>query len=244
MDKDSAKRLVKNTLQSSFNKEQFVHLIKNTLNEFEEKTFTYRGNTIPKAFQESIKTLERLGQYKDSGDNILDILIVQLKRESALERARSKQRNFISWYLKSRGDVLKDGALVAFVSPNQEDWRFSFIQMEYKFDEEKKKIKEEWTPARRYSFLVGENENSHTAQSCLLPLLQDDKTKPTIKDLGNAFSVETVTKEFYEKYHLLFKKLTKELESLLEKDQKIEKDFKHKKINPSDFSKKLICCPS
>ena len=240
MDKDSAKRLVKKTLQSSFNKEQFIHLIKNTLNEFEERAFTYKGNTIPKAFQESIKTLERVGQYKDSEDNILDILIVQLKKESALERARSKQRNFISWYLKSRGDILKDGALVAFVSPNQEDWRFSFVQMEYKFDEKKKKIKEEWTPARRYSFLVGENENSHTAQSCLLPLLQDDKTKPTIKDLGNAFSVEAVTKEFYEKYRLLFEKLTKELETLLETDKKIGKDFKHKKIKASDFSKKLL----
>lgn len=77
MDKDSAKRLVKETLQSSFNKEQFIHLIKNTLNEFEKKTFTYKGNTIPKAFQYPIKTLERVGQYKDLEDNILDIFIVQ-----------------------------------------------------------------------------------------------------------------------------------------------------------------------
>ena len=240
MDKNSAKRLVKETLQSSFNKKQVIHLIKNTLNEFEKKTFTYKGNTIPKAFQDSIKTLERVGQYKDSEGNILDILIVQLKKESALERARSKQRNFISWYLKSRGDVLKDGALVAFVSPNQEDWRFSFVQMEYKFDEKKKKIKEEWTPARRYSFLVGENENSHTAQSCLVPLLENDKTNPTFKDLESAFSVEKVTKEFYEKYHQLFINLTKELEIILEKDQKIKKDFENKKVNPADFSKKLL----
>ena len=244
MDKDSAKRLVKKTLQSSFNKEQFVNLIKNLLNEFNEKkrfTSPLKGQYISKAFQDSIKTLDRIGQYKDSEGNILDILIVHLKKDSALDRARSKQRNYIAKYLKDdREGQLKDGALVAFVSPNKEDWRFSFVQMEYKFDDKKKKIKEEWTPARRYSFLVGENENSHTAQSCLLPLLQDDKTKPTIKDLGNAFSVETVTKEFYEKYRLLFMKLTKELETLLEKDQKIREDFKHKKVNPSDFSKKLL----
>ena len=237
MDKDSAKRLVKKTLQSSFDKEQFIHLIKNTLNEFEEKTFIYKGNTIPKAFQDSIKTLERAGQYKDSEGNILDVLIVQLKKESILERARSKQRNFISWYLKSRGDILKDGALVAFVAPNKEDWRFSFVRMEYKYDKKKKKIKEEWTPARRYSFLVGENENSHTAQSCLLPLLQNDKTNPTLTNLETAFSVEKVTKEFYEKYRQLFIKLTNELDTILKKDQKIKEDFKNKKVSSADFSK-------
>ena len=243
MDKDSAKRLVKKTLECSFNKEQFKILIKNVLNEFnEEKKFQPRGGQyISTAFKDSIKTLERVGQYKDSEDNTLDILIVQLKKDSTLERARSEQRNYIAKYLKKdRNHQLKDGALVAFVSPNQKDWRFSFVRMEYKFDEKKQKIKEEWTPARRYSFLVGENENSHTAQSCLVPLLQNDQTNPTLKDLENAFSVEKITKEFYEKYRQLFMNLTKELELILKKDQKIKKEFENKKINPSDFSKKLL----
>ena len=202
MDKKSAQNLIKNTLENSFNKEQFVYLIKNILNEFEDKTFIYKGNTIPKAFQDSIKTLKRIGKYENA-DKKIDILIVQLKKESSLERARSKQRNFISWYLKSRGNSLKDGALVAFVSPNQEDWRFSFVKMEYKFNA-KGKVKEDWTPARRYSFLVGQHEKSHTAQSHLLPLLQSDDKNPTLEDLENAFSVEKVTKEFYEKYRELF----------------------------------------
>lgn len=239
MDKISAKQLVKETLADSFNKERFVHLVKNILNEFEEKTFIYRGNTIPKAFQDSIKILERIGKYKND-DKKIDILIVQLKKVSSLERARSKQRNFISWYLKSRGNTLKDGALVAFVSPNKEDWRFSFVKMEYRFDEEKKKIKEDWTPARRYSFLVGKNENSHTAQSCLFPLLQTDDKNPTLEDLESAFSIEKVTKEFYEKYRELFYYLTDALEKVVKKDKKIRTDFVKKKVNCSDFSKKLL----
>ena len=239
MDKNSAKKLVKDTLESSFNKEQFVRLIKNILNEFEEKTFTYRGNTIPKAFQDSVKVLDRIGKYK-TDDEKIDILIVHLKKDSTLERARSKQRNFISWYLKSRGNTLKDGALVAFVAPNKEDWRFSFVRMEYKFDKKKRKIKEEWTPARRYSFLVGQNETSHTAQSYLLPLLQNDEKKPTLDELEKAFSVEKVTKEFYEKYRSLFTELESALNDILQKDQNIKKDFENKKVKIEDFSKKLL----
>ncbi|GAH17514.1 unnamed protein product [marine sediment metagenome] len=77
------------------------------------------------------------------------------------------QRNFIAWYL--RGDYdgeMKDASLAAFVSPDEEDWRFSLIKMDYSLGEDKKgrvKISEEFTPAKRWSFLVGSNEKSHTA---------------------------------------------------------------------------------
>ena len=49
-------------------------------------------------------------------EKMIDILIVHLK-ETSIERARTMQRNFIAWYLNgSRGNELKDAALVAFVS--------------------------------------------------------------------------------------------------------------------------------
>ena len=38
------------------------------------------------------------------------------------------QRNFVAWYLNSsRGGELKDAALVAFVAPDEKDWRFSLV---------------------------------------------------------------------------------------------------------------------
>ena len=85
------------------------------------------------------------------------------------------QRNFVAWYLNgSRGGEMKDAALVAFVSPDDTDWRFSLVKMDYKFEKTKTgkmKVKEEFTPARRWSFLVGVNEKSHTAQSRLVKIL-------------------------------------------------------------------------
>ena len=239
MDKQQAQRLVKDTLENPFDKQKFIGLIKNILNRFEEKKFTYKGNTIHKDFSDSIKIVERIGQYKDLNQKTIDILIIQLKRESILDRARTKQRNYIAKYLKgSRGGQLKDAALVAFVSPNQKNWRFSFVKMEYKFDEQGK-VKEEWTPARRYSFLVGKNESSHTAKSCLLPILQNEESS-CLEDLESAFSVEKVTKEFFEKYRELFLKLEESLDKVIKKDRKIESEFKNKKISTVDFSKKLL----
>ena len=240
MDKESAGKLVKNTFENPFNKEQFVNLVKNLLNEFEKKSFTYRGNNVYKDFSDSIKTLEHIGKYRDPEKKILDILIVQLKRETILERARTKQRNYIAKYLKgSQEGELKDGALVAFVSPDQKNWRFSFVKMEYKFNE-KGRVEEEFTPARRYSFLVGQNEKSHTAQSKLLPLLQNDNKNPTFEDLESAFSVEKVTEEFFEKYRELFHKLTDALDNIIKKDQKLKKHFESKEVESDDFTKKLL----
>ena len=240
MDKAAAQKLVRETLQGSFNKERFVSLIKNLLNHVEEAPFTYKGQYIFSDFQDSIKLVERIGKYKGSDEKLFDILVIHLQKETSLERARTKQRNFVAKYLKgSRGDVLKDAALVAFVAPDGEDWRFSFIKMEYKFNE-KGKVKEKFTPARRYSFLVGKNETSHTAQSRLLPLLLDDEGQPTLKDLEDTFSVEKTTREFFEKYRDLFLWLEESLDAVLKKDAKVKTDFKAKNVHTVDFAKKLL----
>ena len=240
MDKATAQKLVRETLQGSFNKERFVSLIKNLLNHMEEASFTYKGQYIFADFHDSIRLVERIGKYADSDEKLFDILVVHLQKETSLERARTKQRNFVAKYLKgSRGGVLKDAALVAFVAPDGEDWRFSFIKMEYKFNE-KGKVKEEFTPARRYSFLVGKNETSHTAQSRLLPLLLDDEGQPTLKDLEDAFSVEKATREFFEKYRDLFLRLKEALDEIVEKDQKIRVEFNNKQVSVVDFAKKLL----
>lgn len=163
------KQLVRDTLQNSFDKERFIYFVKNLLNSIDEaKAFHARGY-VPEIFKDYVKTYERLGTYTDPEEKKADILIVYLQRESTLERARTAQRNFIARYLKDRGE--KDAGLIAFVSPNKEEWRFSFVKMEYKLTETPKgtiKAKEEFTPARRYSFLVGCNESSHTAQRQLV----------------------------------------------------------------------------
>ncbi|MBW2321268.1 MAG: Eco57I restriction-modification methylase domain-containing protein, partial [Deltaproteobacteria bacterium] len=96
------------------------------------------------------------------------------------------------------------------------------------------------TPARRYSFLVGKNENSHTAQSRLVPLLIEDEHNPTLKEIEDAFGIEKVTKEFFEKYRQLFLNLKESLEKIVKKDKKIKVDFEAKNVDTVDFAKKLL----
>lgn len=241
MQKTQAQNIVKETLQNDFDKDKFFYFVKNLLNKVDESKAFHAHGYVPEAYKNFIKTYERLATYTDPEGSKIDILIVYLQKETSLERARTAQRNFIARYLKDRDQ--KDAGLVAFVSPDPADWRFSLVKMEYKFTENKSgktKVKEEFTPAKRWSFLVGKNENSHTAQSRLAPIVEDDQTDPTLQQIEDAFNIEKVTKEFFEKYRELFLRAHETLNDVIKHHPDIKTDFAEKNVNTVDFSKKLL----
>jgi len=214
MEKYEAKNLIINTFEKPFEKEQFVSFILNLLNLKSDEIIHKRPSTgiyTTKVFMDYIKSFYRIAKYEDENGKKIDILIVKLKKEKSLERARSMQRNFIARYLKGSRGYYKDAALVAFVSPDNDDWRFSFVKIHYLFKENK--AAEMLSSALRYSFLVGKNEISYTAQSQLIPFLLDDKNKPTLEMLEQAFSVEKVSDKFFQDYRELYKKAMKEFEN-------------------------------
>ena len=242
MDKQTAVGIIRDTFESPFDKARFVYFIKNLLNKIDEtKAFHIQGNYIPESFRGYVKTYERIGTYTDSENNKIDILVVYLQKETSLERARTAQRNFVARYLKERDE--KEAGLVAFVSPDEEDWRFSLVKMDYLLEESpsgKTKVRTELTPARRFSFIVGKNESSHTAQSQLGPILQDDAHDPTLKQLEAAFNIEKATREFFEKYRELFLDVKEALEDIVSKEEKVRDDFAAKGVSTVDFAKKLL----
>lgn len=245
MDQQAASRLISTTFNQPFDDARFRVFIRNLLNDIDEtKAFDYRGQIIHDSFRRHITHYKRVGKYVDTDGNSLDVLIVYLRKGSSLEHARTAQRNFVGRYLNGgRGGILRDAALAAFVAPGEEDWRFSLVRMEYKqelTESGRIKVREELTPARRYSFLVGKNEPNHTAQQQIVPILQDDRHNPTISELEQAFSVEAVTKRFYIDYRGLFEKLTAELDRIVKRDERVRDEFESKTIETANFAKKLL----
>lgn len=233
-----AKDLIKDVFENAFDKEKYTRFIKNLLKDIEEKPFPkpYTGAYIPRAFNTYIQQLNRIGKFEDEEGDGIDILVVELKREHSIEYARSAQRNFVRWYLSgSRGGQMKDAALVAFHSAKSSEWRFSLIKIQYSLETKK----DEFTPAKRFSFLVGEKGKSHTAQQQLVKLLKSDDI-PLLSDLEESFSIESVTNEFFEKYKALVFNLEESLEHILKNNLAVKKEFDAKKINALDFSKKLM----
>jgi hypothetical protein len=241
MEVTRASKIIKDAFESQFNKESFYNFINQLLKNIEGTTFIYKGAYIKDDYKDFVKTFERVGKFSTNNKEI-DILIVQLKDAKCLERARSKQRNFIASYLNgSMGGKQKDAALVAFYAPDAVDWRFSFVKMDYNITviDDNIKVKEQFSSAKRFSFLVGKNEKIHTAESRFLPLIISDN-KPSFTDIEKAFDVEIVSDEFFKKYRDLFVNLKSELDKLYSKDEKLQQEFNSKNITTVDFAKKLL----
>jgi len=242
MNRDQARALITQTFTSAFDKTRFGTFAINLLNRIDgSKAQAWNSQYIKDAFKDHVQRYERLGTYTSPEKEKLDVLIVHLTRESKLERARTAIRNFVAHHLKTRDE--KEAALVAFVSPTETQWRFSYVKMDYATVEKESSkvgIETRLTPARRFSYLVGEGESSHTAQTRFLGLLQDTATDPTLAQIEEAFSVEAVTKEFFTKYAELFGDICNALEKLVEKGNPIREEFRAKGVNTVDFAKKLV----
>jgi len=69
---------------------------------------------------------------------------------------------------------------------------------------------------------------------------EDTETDPSLANIEEAFSVEAVTKEFFEKYAKLFNEIYGDLDKLVAKNKTIRNEFEAKSVNTVDFAKKLM----
>ncbi len=215
MNHHQATELIRNLFTQPFDRQRYEYFLRNLLNHVEPRRGHYTGSYLPDAYKTHIHQYWRIGKYVDPTGEALDLLVVEVKTLAKLERARSTLRNFAVDRLKQ---FEKDAALIAFYAREDRgaDWRFSFVKIEhaaYRDAKGKVRLRQELSPARRYSYLVGVHENSHTAAKQLLPLLTRDQADPSIEEIEAAFSVERVSDEFFAQYRQLFLNLAAHLKA-------------------------------
>lgn len=243
--------LVKQTFESDFDRQQFGEFINRLLKNADfSKHFTQSGSRVYQVSRDKVSSFERIAQFIDVDGNKIDILVVNLKRDSTIERGRTSLRNFAAEYLKSERGLSKAAVLVAYAAKDENggyvpdaDWRFSYVTLETSLvKQDSGKFKEaisRLTPAKRFSFLVGQGERTHTAQKQFATLLQS-QASPTLKQIEEAFSIERVTKDFYDEYEKLFQRLEKEIAALRRKNRTLDEHLKENFIESADFAKKLL----
>ncbi|MGI5880408.1 MAG: Eco57I restriction-modification methylase domain-containing protein, partial [Syntrophomonadaceae bacterium] len=226
--------ILKETFEKQFDIERFKKFTREFFNEPQMLPDSKRTG-IWKEYLNHIKSYNLIAKYTDSDNNNLIVLAVELEKDSSIDRARSMQRNFIS---KVLDENQLEACIVAFYTENDPSWRLSFVRLDYSFKETG--ISLDLTPARRYSYLLGENEPNNTAQAQLLPIFKDDRHNPTLDEIEEAFTVEKVTKEFFS----LYKEKYFSLKEYLENDAAFIKEthklgFEVAKFS-EQFAKKLM----
>lgn len=188
-------------------------------------------------FSSHIEHYTHIGNYVSPKKENVAILAVCLKGERYVENSRSTQRSYAKKLIQNAGS---DAAMIAFYTEGESRWRISFVRLDFemRFENGKLKAQENLTPAKRYSYLVGEGEPCHTAVDRFRRFINEGipSELPTLADLEDAFSVEKVTNEFFalycEKFHQLCDTLRANEDFMLEAEQH--------NYTVAQFSKKLM----
>lgn len=246
MQPGAARNLITDAFDQAYDEQNLRRFVQNLLVEVDMKDKKHRsGQMVYESFREHVASYKRLAKYTDPNGEEMDVLAVKLRTPHKLERARTMQRNFAATYLKDPDRHGREAALVAYYADGTDDWRLSFVQLEYRtvVDEESGDVKaeEELTPVR-YTFLVGENEPSHTPKRQFVPLLHSAELPfpPTLDKVKEAFDVEVVTEEFFEEYREHYKTLTSQVEAALKDDATARDEFEEKGVTADAFAEKLL----
>lgn len=228
---------IETILKSPYDTKNYVDLIR----EIFPKVSMVSPDKFRKEFTNFSSHIEgsiHVGNYKTPDKKNIIIMAVQLKNAGYVENSRSTQRSYAKKLIENAN---ADAAFIAFYTEGEPKWRLSFVRLDYEMKIENGRLKttENLTPAKRYSYLVGENEPCHTAISRFERFIIDsmaDLDHPTLDDLENAFSVEKVTDEFFKLYCEKFHQLREKLEE--NEDFRIEAEQHN--FTSAQFAKKLM----
>ena len=138
-----------------------------------------------KAAEAHIEEIKHLGTFSTNLAADIKLFEVVLSDNCQIERSRINIQQLIRRYVETF-----EGAFMVFHYKNPENraWRFSYV--------EKRTSTTDATSAKRYTYLFGKDFACRTAAQRFFELYKLQQNI-TLQDITNAFSVEALTKEFY-----------------------------------------------
>lgn len=167
----------------AYNRQEFMQFLQNSFlpEDFKPKLEPVIFRTQMKYSSEAVK----LGTSET-----LDLVFYEIKHTSQHDArvALSKEA------FRILADEMQDRALVVFVpKDNCDNYRFSFIEITLDIAEDSSRVTRNYSNPRRYSYYLGEGIAYHTPNK----YLNDKGRVVDDEDLHSRFSVEVLTKEFY-----------------------------------------------
>jgi hypothetical protein len=149
----------------------------------------------------SVESIKEFGDITLDDKSRIRFYEIELTDGKTISRNRVELRNLIHTDVIP-GDV--DGIIATYFNPKSRDWRLTFISKSLYWDDEMNEIKSETHP-KRYTFVLGETESIKTALKQFEWLLHQVKSREvSINDLIKTFSVEKISKEFFDGYRHQF----------------------------------------
>lgn len=190
----------------------------------------------PKEFpinNDKIKKFCQIGNVRLNDGKNLALFELILGDSVNLQRNRVELNNEISKYI----DQEQIHGVLSVFEQGGDDYRFTFSARSTEFDEEESDFVQKKTDTKRFTYVLGKNESCKTPADRFFKL-SEKKSEADINAIQNAFSVEQLSKEFFEKYKKQFDKFWTYINSNKDYKTIFFGDDREKGIR--DFTKKLL----
>jgi hypothetical protein len=147
---------------------------------------------------DKVESFRQLGNVRLNDGKSLAIFDVQLNQETDIKRNRVELRNLTAKYIDQ---TTTHGVLAVFTS-DLDDYRFTFTAKDTEFDENMELVTTQ-TEAKRYTYVLGPNESCKTPAERFFKL-HETKDSVELENIIDAFSVEKLNKEFFNKYKEIY----------------------------------------
>lgn len=191
--------MIRNTfpLDRAFNRQQFSLFLR----EFLPDDFTPTNRSLSLPFQPKFITEgELLGTCRS-----LELEVFLVSHTSAHDARVGISKELFRMLC---ANSMYNRALVVSIPEGASNWRLSLLQMEISQDDNSARVRYEYSNPRRHSFMLGEGAKIKTPEKFLFEMgevherTENRKQLTEWEDLESRFSVESLTKEFYDRlYH-------------------------------------------
>lgn len=168
----------------AYNRQEFANFLYNSFlpNDF-----------IPESTPVSFRTKMKYSTQavKLGASALLDLVVYEVRHKSKHDARVSLSKEAF----RMLADEMEDRALVVFVpEDNNDNYRFSLIEITLKAKEDSARITRNYSNPRRYSYFLGKGIAYYTPNK----YLNEKGRVVSPEDLRSRFSVEVLTKEFYQ----------------------------------------------
>ncbi|MFN8257711.1 MAG: Eco57I restriction-modification methylase domain-containing protein [Bacteroidales bacterium] len=223
---------ISNILKKPYDKVLFAKdILKPVFQNFQLRTEAIEANIeLTQTEQKAISKVFIYGSITLSDDTEIKCYEIILQPSVHIEQNKVTIQQYVRKLL-----ITGQAALINFISPvNDAIWRFTLVAKDSVFTEEG--VKETATHPKRYTYLIetGLNKNNRTLAERLevLSSIQDQN----LQSLINAFSVETLSKAFFDEYKAHYNKFIQYLNT----SNFFISIFKTNDKTVRDFTKKLL----
>jgi Alw26I/Eco31I/Esp3I family type II restriction m6 adenine DNA methyltransferase len=187
---------LQNLLNSPYNRENWINILRSVFN---NKVQIFTSNNEIQVNNPKVRSFKLLGSVTFDDGKKLALLELKLNDDVNIVRNRVELNNLVSKYI----DFQENYGVLSIFEQGGDDYRLTFSTKSVVYDAAKQDFVTRGTDSKRFTYLLGRNESCKTAAERLYKL-SENTANINIQKVEEAFSVETLSKNFFKEYQTAF----------------------------------------